>query len=160
MGTAKQAESPLYDSDFYSWALEQARALQEHRIEDLDWENLAEEVADLARSERRTFRSQCARIIEHLLKFTFSPPTEVERNSRLWRLSLIEARSELAELLAESPGLRPSVGELFKASWRKGRLEALKAMEIPEHTIPEAPLWSFDEVMDESFIAKGRNHST
>jgi hypothetical protein len=57
MATTKQAESALYDRDFYSWAREQARALLEHRIEELDWENLAEEVADLARGERYAFRS-------------------------------------------------------------------------------------------------------
>jgi Domain of unknown function DUF29 len=152
MATTKQVESALYDRDFYSWAREQAHALIEHRIEELDWENLAEEVADLARSERRAFRSQCARLTEHLLKFAFSPSAKIERDGRLWRLSLIEERSELTDLLAESPGLRPSIGELFEAGWRIGRLQALKAIEVPDEAIPKAPLWSFDQAIDENFI--------
>jgi Domain of unknown function DUF29 len=41
----------LYERNYYTWALKQARALKEHRAEMLDWENLAEEVGDLARSE-------------------------------------------------------------------------------------------------------------
>jgi hypothetical protein len=35
----------LYERDYYTWALEQARALREHRLEDLDWDNVADEVA-------------------------------------------------------------------------------------------------------------------
>ena len=152
MATTKQAESALYDSDFYSWANDQARALLDHRIEELDWENLAEEVADLARRERHAFRSQCARLIAHLLKFAFSPPAEIERNGRLWRLSSIEARSELTDLLADNPGLRPSIGELFEAAWRIGRLQALRAIEVPDEAISKAPLWSFDQAIEENFI--------
>ena len=42
------SEPGLYDNDNYSWALEQARALRERRADLLDWNNLAEEVGDLA----------------------------------------------------------------------------------------------------------------
>jgi hypothetical protein len=154
MATTKQRQTDitLYDRDYYSWALEQARALREHRIEELDWENLAEEVGDLARSERRAFRSQCARLVEHLLKLAFSTPMELRRNQRLWRLSLIAARSELADLLTESPGLRPSAGELFESGWKLGRIEALKSVNVPEDVIPDSPLWQFDQAVDEAFL--------
>lgn len=55
-GAAKTASatlpsSELHERDYYSWAQEQARALREHRIEGIDWDNLAEEVEDLGRSE-------------------------------------------------------------------------------------------------------------
>jgi hypothetical protein len=151
MATKQQPDADLYDRDFYSWALEQASALREHRIEDLDWENLAEEVGDLARSERRAFRAQCARLIEHLLKLAFSPLTELERNRRLWRLTLIETGSELSDLLEESLGFRSSAGELFQAGWRLGRIEALKSLEVPDQTIPKAPIWSFEQATEDNF---------
>ncbi len=70
MGTAKADKSGLYERDYYSWALEQQRALLEHRTEDLDWENLADEVGDLGRSQRHALRSRAARLIEHLLTET------------------------------------------------------------------------------------------
>ena len=41
----------LCERDYYTWALQQARALKEHRVEDLDWENLSDEVEGLAESE-------------------------------------------------------------------------------------------------------------
>jgi Domain of unknown function DUF29 len=40
----------LYKSDYYAWL--QDRALRDRRIEDVDWENLAEEIDGLSRSEK------------------------------------------------------------------------------------------------------------
>jgi len=141
----------LYERDFYSWALEQERALIEHRTEDLDWDNLADEVGDLARSERRAFRSQCARLIEHLLKLAFAPPHLLGRNKRLWQVTVREARREVNELLVESPGMRPSSQEVFGRAWFIGRDEALKNLKLPDTAIPETPLWTFEQAMDENF---------
>ncbi len=156
MATTKQAEeAALYERDFYSWALEQARALAEHRIEDLDWENLAEEVGDLARSERRAFRSQCATMVEHLLKIALAAPTILQQNRRLWQLTLKETRRKIRRLLTESPGLKSSVQELFEEAWLDGRDEALKFLELNDDAIAEAPLWSFDQAIDDDFIPAG-----
>lgn len=43
----------LYESDYHSWVLGQARALREHQGRNLDWENLAAEVEALVNRERR-----------------------------------------------------------------------------------------------------------
>jgi hypothetical protein len=39
----------LYERDYYTWTQEQARALREHRTEELDWANVAEEIEDLGK---------------------------------------------------------------------------------------------------------------
>ncbi len=155
MATTRQAQPTLYDRDSYSWALEQARALAERRIEDLDWENLAEEVGDLARSERRAFRSQCATLVEDLLELAFAAQPIVEHNQRLWKLTLKEARRKIRRLLAESPGLNSSVQELFEEAWLVGRDEALKFLDLGDDAIAEAPLSSFEQAMDDDFIPAG-----
>jgi uncharacterized protein DUF29 len=41
----------LYDRDYYTWTQEQARALREHRMEEVDWPNVAEEIEDWARAK-------------------------------------------------------------------------------------------------------------
>jgi hypothetical protein len=45
----KQSSDCTYQLDPYAWALEQARLLRERRAAELDWDNLAEEIEDLAR---------------------------------------------------------------------------------------------------------------
>lgn len=61
-----------YATDPYAWALEQAAHLRARRFGELDLENLAEEVEDLAGAMRRSVRSRVRTIIEHLLKLEHS----------------------------------------------------------------------------------------
>jgi hypothetical protein len=101
--------------------------------------------------ERRAFKSQAARLIEHLLKFAFASPSAIKANQRFWRLSLRGSRREISEILAESPGLRSSVQDLFSKAWLDGRDEALKFLKVDDDAIPESPLWDFEEAIDEKF---------
>ena len=58
MPAPPEERQDLYERDYYTWVVEQARALKQRRIEMLDWQNLAEEVEDLGRSEKRELRSR------------------------------------------------------------------------------------------------------
>jgi Domain of unknown function DUF29 len=62
--------SDLYDRDFVLWTEEQAAALRRAKASNLplDWENLAEEIESLGKSDRREIASQIRRILHHLLK--------------------------------------------------------------------------------------------
>ena len=55
----RQSSECSYQHDPYSWALEQARALRQRRAAELDWDNLAEEVEDLARGDAQALQSNC-----------------------------------------------------------------------------------------------------
>ncbi len=65
----------LYEADFYGWALEQAEALRQagrarlNTPKAVDWENVAEELDGLARSEARELRSRYKTLLVHLLKW-------------------------------------------------------------------------------------------
>jgi hypothetical protein len=63
----------LYDTDFYAWTQEQAQKLREVRDNRLDAEHLAEEVADLGKSELRALTSHLDQLLIHLLKAAYSP---------------------------------------------------------------------------------------
>jgi len=149
MGSAKAENAGLYERDFYAWAMQQERALSERRADDLDWLNLTDEVGGLARGERRTLRTLSAKVIENLLKCAFAPAPIAEKDRRLWRLSLMQARWEMGDILADSPSLKPLVADLFANAWLAGRDEALKFLDLDDEIIPETPLWSFDQAMDE-----------
>jgi hypothetical protein len=101
----KPSAKHLYDEDYYAWTQGQAvelRALAKRRIDtSLDLEHLAEEVADLGRSERDAVRSQARRVIEHLLKLEYSPATEPRDG---WKDTVADARSVIDDKL--SPSLR------------------------------------------------------
>src|SRR4029077_9662372 len=62
----------LYDEDIVAWSKQQADALRAAARSgsnlQLDWENLAEEVEDLAKSYRLSLKSHLRRIVQHLVK--------------------------------------------------------------------------------------------
>ena len=68
----------LYDEDFFAWSQQQADALRaagrSGSNQKLDWENLAEEIESLGRSDQaRVSAAISPRIIEHLVKLIYSP---------------------------------------------------------------------------------------
>ena len=68
-------DRPGYEDDFFAWTQHQAMVLRSMAVADnrFDRENVAEEIESLGRSERDAVRGQIRRIIEHLLKLSFSP---------------------------------------------------------------------------------------
>ena len=92
----------LYDTDFYAWTQDQAEKLREVRGNRLDAEHLAEEVADLGRSELRAAGSPLKQMLMHQLKIAYSP-ADAPRSG--W---LAEARLHHGEAIAAlSPSMKP-----------------------------------------------------
>jgi hypothetical protein len=120
----------LYEEDTVAWSENQAAALraaaQGGSNQALDWENLAEEIEDLAKSERRSLRSHIRRIIEHLVKLEHSPSN---RPHRKWRQTIRNARIEADDRLKESPSLRPKLNELITEETEKAAGLAIGALE-------------------------------
>ncbi len=80
----------------------------------MDFDNLAEELASLGRSEARELRHRLTTIVEHLLKAQHSPAAGPRAG---WRGAVQRSRVEVARLLEESSSLKPDlVDALDKAA--------------------------------------------
>lgn len=103
----------LYDQDFLRWTEQQATALRHAAKESnlpLDWENLAEEIESLGKSQRAALRSQLRRILRHQFKLEASPAIEPRRG---WKESIRDARVEIEDILQDSPSLRRELDRLI-----------------------------------------------
>jgi len=114
----------LYDKDFVLWSEQQAEALRAAARgasnQPIDWENVAEEIDSLARSEKRELGSQIKRIIHHLLKLEHSTARNPRRG---WENSIFDARDEIEDLLDRSPSLRQEISaEIARQAPRGARL--------------------------------------
>src|ERR1700722_8705792 len=98
----------LYESDFAAWAETNAELLRAGRFSEVDLENVAEEIGDLAKRQRHALRSRLARLIQHLLKWQFQP----EKRSKSWQRTILQQRLAISRLLQESPSLRPAFAEV------------------------------------------------
>ena len=145
---AGEDHQSLYEKDYYTWAMEQARALREQRVKALDWRNLAEEVEDLGESERRELQNRLEVLLAHLLKWQFQP----QRRSRSWNDTIAVQRVKIRQHLNQNPGLMPSVQTLMAQAYEPARIEV--ASRLPAKAQAEPPKscpWSFEQVMDDAF---------
>lgn len=101
------ATDTLYESDFFIWTERQAeglrRAAREGSNLPLDWDNLAEEIESLGRSDRREIESYLRLILEHFIKLAYSPAQDPRAG---WRNEIGDYRFHLAQVLRDSPSLR------------------------------------------------------
>jgi Domain of unknown function DUF29 len=114
----------LYEEDFVRWTEHQSNALREAAQFGtnlpLDWENLAEEIESLGRSQRHELRSRIAVILEHLLKLEHSPATDPRSG---WMETIARERSEIELVLDDSPSLRGDIARMIaEASPRVAQL--------------------------------------
>jgi len=120
----------LYDTDTAAWSEQQAAALRAaargSSNQPLDWENLAEEIEDLARSLRLGLRSQIVRVIQHLVKLAHSPALDPRRG---WRRTIRQARLEIDLILKDSPSLRRELPRFIEEESGRAVELAIKDME-------------------------------
>jgi len=65
-------------------------------------------------------------------------------------LSIEEQRLEIADVLADNPGLRPRIGEAITRAYRRARIEAAKETGLDEVFPPVCP-YSFDDIVSRVF---------
>lgn len=57
MSSLKAHSQTLYETDYLQWIETAVEKLQSQDYANVEWENLIEEIADMGRSERRSFKS-------------------------------------------------------------------------------------------------------
>jgi hypothetical protein len=118
-----------YDGDLALWAEDQARALRSagrQRINlPIDWENVAEEIESLGKSQVRELASRIGVILVHLMKLQASPSPEPRAG---WRETIIEQRGEIERLIEDSPSLRQTVEGIVAKGIRAAAYQASTAV--------------------------------
>jgi hypothetical protein len=141
------AGADRYDTDFYSWALEQGRLIRAGDWAALDRGNLAEEIESLGREQFNELQGALRVLLVHILKWDHQP----ERRSRSWALSIARTRLDVEDILGDNPGLRPRIEEARARAYRKARLEAARQTGLDERGLPERCPYDLEEMMKRRF---------
>jgi hypothetical protein len=141
----------LHDNDFYAWSLEQAALLRAGRVGEADLAAIAEEIESMGKTEKRELVSRLTVLLLHLLKWESQPAGR----GNSWRLSIANARDEIADLLDDNPSLKPFIDDVMASAYRYARRKAALETDISEDTFPAQCPWNFVRAMDESFWPGG-----
>jgi len=127
----------LYETDFFQWIQEQAKALREHNQNALDWDNLKEEIEDLGNEKLNAVNSFLKRLIEHRLKLDYSQEI-YPRNH--WLKEINNFQDELEDRITQTLLNKVDVEKQY---------ERAKRLVLSEYKLelPEKCPYTFDDLM-------------
>ena len=131
-GVSETEASELYRRDPFTWAQRQAAAMRRRDYDAIDWENVIEEIEDVARAEERQWTRNCARAIENLLTMEHDP-TPTASTLAHWRMEIRNFRREMADTIRDNPGLQRRYDEMLAKAWKRGR--ALARDQLTEYSL-------------------------
>jgi hypothetical protein len=136
--------SERYTTDAALWAEKQADPLRRRAGNQIDCENVAEEIEDVAKRVRDQIESCLVVLCEHLLKWQFQP----EQRSGSWRGSIVEARNRIARAVRNNPSLRSYPGQVLAEAYADGRVQAEAEAVL---MMPPVCPWTIHQIREHDF---------
>jgi hypothetical protein len=133
----------LYDEDIVTWSEQQAELLRRRSANALDWDNLAEEIEDVGRSQLRAVESHLIQALLHDLKIEAWPQS---RDVPHWRAEARGQRDDARSSFTPSMAQRIDVPALYRRALR--RLPET-VDEQPPLAVPETCPVTLDELLAE-----------
>ena len=142
-------KAALYDTDRQAWLERQVELARAGRVAALDLDNIAEELEDMGKAERRELRARLETLLMHLLKHEFQP----KARSGGWRGTIVEQRLRIRDALAESPNLHGYLERIFQAGdgYSDARERAAAETGLTAGEFPQACPYSLDQALDPGF---------
>jgi hypothetical protein len=137
----------LYDTNYIEWLEQTIELLKNRQMEQIDYENLIEEIEDLAKREKRRLRSLLEQIIRHLLLYQYWK-LERQQNSSHWKAEIISFRNQLNEDLTTN--LRQYLEENLSLTYSNA-LDYIKT-KTKLNTLPDICPYSLDQLIDKNWL--------
>lgn len=139
-----------YNQDVVAWANEQADFLRNKRFDLLDLENIAEEIEDVGKSEKRELANRMAVLLMYLLKWQYQP----SHRGKSWELTIKEQRKRILMVLDDVPSLKNSLTDekwLFGV-WADATYSTSKETGLERSKFPENLPWKMEDVLTEGWF--------
>lgn len=138
----------LYETDFNLWLDEQVQALRAKELTAVDIENLIEEIAGLARSDKRTLTGYLKVLGQHLLKWQYQP----QQRSGSWKASIRHCRFEIDLILEDSPSLRNFLPEALSKAYPQARQAAADETGLALEQFPNKCPYTLEALLNEDWL--------
>ncbi len=101
----------------------------------------------LGKTEKRELVSRLTVLLLHLLKWQYQPTGR----GNSWRLSIANARDEIADLTDDNPSLSSVLDEVIASAYRYARRKAAIETDRSEEAFPAQCPWSFAQATEVAF---------
>ncbi|PQQ36278.1 DUF29 domain-containing protein [Photorhabdus luminescens] len=136
-----------YETDVIAWANEQAALLRAGKFSEIDIVNIAEEIEDVGKSEKRELASRIAVLLSHLLMWQFQPG----RRGSSWQRTIKEQRKALALHIKETPSLKSTIADenWFAKVWSDAVSSAVDETWLD--MFPNECVWNINQILSQEF---------
>ncbi|QZY94286.1 DUF29 domain-containing protein [Pantoea dispersa] len=136
-----------YEADVVAWAQEQAALLRTGRFSEIDVANIAEEIEDVGKSEKRELARRMAVLLAHLLILKFQPG----RRGSSWQRTIKEHRKALALHIKGTPSLKTALSDRdwIAAVWADAVSSATQETQLD--VFPEDCIWDMGQILSQKF---------
>ena len=126
----------LFELDETAWLEATAELIRHGRLQEIELNNLAEYLTDMAKRDRREVFSRLVVLLAHLLKWEYQP----DRRVGSWQSTILEQQRELRQLL-ESGTLRNHAAAMFADAYKDARKQAAAEAGLTRTTFPDECPW-------------------
>ncbi len=147
MDSAADARPDLYAADILEWSRQQGAVLRRiaagaRRNDDrADWDNIAEEIESVGRSELRACESLLTQAMLHILKVQAWPESSATPG---WRTEILRFRFEAIDAYTPSMRQRVDVNRLYA---RALRLMPVSVDGQPKLPVPDTCPFTLDDLL-------------
>lgn len=138
----------LYDKDFFEWTRRNAELLRAGRFEHADIRHIAEEIEDMGKRDLHELNSRVRVLLGHLLKWQSQP----EKRSRSWERTIASQRTELGQLLEDSPSLRVKIQPNLRHLYQRSVQLAVLETGLPRSHFPAECPFTVEQILDPEFL--------
>ncbi len=138
------------NNDFYIWLHEQANLLRSKEFTQLDIEEIAQQLDDVAASEKRDLRTQFRELLFHLLKLQFV--TDMDERIKC-RTNIQDARENVQDILDASPSiLQGEEDPIISQSYNYARNTVAFIIDRPVQELPDRCPWALKDLLNHTFF--------
>jgi hypothetical protein len=138
----EESLATLYAEDETAWLEAMASLVRRRELVNLDLENLAEYLSDMAKRDRRVVKSRLIVLLVHLLKWEF----QGEKRSRSWRTTVLTQRQELVDLAGRGV-LRAHAEAILAQAYEDAVELAASETALPKASFPEACPYTVEQLL-------------
>ncbi|TWD39027.1 DUF29 domain-containing protein [Pantoea sp. SJZ147] len=136
-----------YEADVVAWSQEQAALLREGRFSEIDIANIAREIDDVGKREKRELASRMAVLLAHLLKWKLLPRYRGPGCQR----SIKEQRKAIALHIKGTPSLKVALDapDWIAIVWADA--VSFASQETQSDVLLEYDIWGIEQIVSQDF---------
>ncbi|MEB3191968.1 MAG: DUF29 domain-containing protein [Snowella sp.] len=142
--------SVLYETDYMLWLEITLEQVKNRQVDQLDWDNLAEEIEGLKISLHHQVDNYLRPLLIHLLLYQYWT-TERGKSGSDWSDKIYDLRDELTNLLEYSKTLYNYFVNRIDIIYPRARKSVILKTEFSPDTFPEQCPFSVDQILDLDF---------